>query len=81
MGFFFSFQMLQLFRQELDENEEGVYKALNGMARVLAADYWVLSSIKENSKRRMEGLKAASLLEEENYNAIVQVSDFFDAVA
>ncbi|XP_065176778.1 transmembrane and coiled-coil domain-containing protein 3-like [Sycon ciliatum] len=66
-------QIIELFGEELDEFEAGIYKSLNGLDRALKANFWSLPSVKANFKRRLEGLKSASMHEEQSFNAIVEL--------
>eukprot|EP00794_Sanderia_malayensis_P010629 gene10629-11754_t len=62
---------IRIFKNEVNETITMFYEALNGLKRVLKGDYRSLRSLEKTSKKRLEELKKATLIEEEEYNAII----------
>ncbi len=59
------------FRKEINDTEGLFYEALTGLRRVLKGDYRSLRNLEKTSKQRLEELKKATLIQEEEYNAIL----------
>ena len=58
--------------QELNETENGVLQSLEWLDGVLKGDYKNIVNLKEKSKARLQALRDAALLEEQEYSIIEQ---------
>ena len=61
---------IKIFQGELEDTEEAFFDALNGLKRLLKEDYKSVVKIKEAIYQRLNALKAITLRQEEQYNAI-----------
>uniref|UniRef100_H2ZQZ2 Cation/H+ exchanger transmembrane domain-containing protein n=1 Tax=Ciona savignyi TaxID=51511 RepID=H2ZQZ2_CIOSA len=68
----FKLHVLEMFLEELKESERDMLDAEQALKKSLAMDFWNSSSLKINSKRRLNALRIATLKEEKSYNKMVQ---------
>lgn len=61
---------IKIFQGELEDTEKAFFDALNGLKRLLKEDYKSVVKIKEAIYQRLNALKAITLRQEEQYNAI-----------
>ena len=58
--------------QELNETESGILQSLDWLDAVMKGDYKDLVKLQERSKSRLQALRDAALLEEQEYSIILQ---------
>ena len=68
---------IRIFQGELNVTERAVLDALNGLRKLLEEDYKSVVSMKEAINLRLESLKALTLQQEDQYNAIVDAEKAF----
>ena len=72
---------LVIFQDELNDTEQAVYDALNGLKRLLQEDYKSVMKIKRAIAQRLESFKELTLQQEEQVNAISEAEKELLALA
>ncbi|XP_075708655.1 transmembrane and coiled-coil domain-containing protein 3 [Rhinoderma darwinii] len=63
----FQVHTFEIFQKELNESENSVFQAVNGLRRALQGDYKDVVNMKESSRQRLEALREAAIKEEQEY--------------
>ncbi|XP_073419625.1 transmembrane and coiled-coil domain-containing protein 3 [Dendrobates tinctorius] len=63
----FQVHTFEIFQKELNESENSVFQAVNGLRRALQGDYKDVVNMKESSRQRLEALREAAIKEEKEY--------------
>ncbi|XP_018417760.1 PREDICTED: transmembrane and coiled-coil domain-containing protein 3 [Nanorana parkeri] len=63
----FQVHTFEIFQKELNESENSVFQAVNGLRRALQGDYKDVVNIIESSRQRLEALREAAIKEEKEY--------------
>ena len=76
----FRMQTFQIFVNELQEGSLLIFQSLHWLEQTLKGDFKDLINIKASSKQRLDALRDATLLEEKEYNTILEaeksITDF-----
>ncbi|XP_028256897.1 transmembrane and coiled-coil domain-containing protein 3 [Parambassis ranga] len=67
----FQVHTLEVFQKELNESENLVFQAVQGLQRALQGDYRDVVNMKESSRQRLEALREAAIKEEQEYVELV----------
>lgn len=57
----FQVHTFEIFQKELNESENSVFQAVNGLRRALQGDYKDVVNMKESSRQRLEALREAAI--------------------
>ncbi|XP_069613979.1 transmembrane and coiled-coil domain-containing protein 3 [Ranitomeya imitator] len=63
----FQVHTFEIFQKELNESENSVFQAVNGLRRALQGDYKDVVNMKESSRQRLDALREAAIKEEKEY--------------
>ncbi|KAM5182055.1 transmembrane and coiled-coil domain-containing protein 3 [Mantella aurantiaca] len=63
----FQVHTFEIFQKELNESENSVFQAVNGLRRALQGDYKDVVNMKESSRQRLEALREAAIKEEKEF--------------
>ncbi|XP_071483990.1 transmembrane and coiled-coil domain-containing protein 3-like [Diadema antillarum] len=69
----FQVHTFQIFQREINESENEIFMAINGLQRVLKGNYKDILNMKESSRLRLEALREATLKEEQEFNDLLAV--------
>ncbi|XP_063966947.1 transmembrane and coiled-coil domain-containing protein 3-like isoform X1 [Lytechinus pictus] len=67
----FQIHTFQIFQKEINESENEIFMAINGLQRALQGNYKDIINMKESSRLRLDALREATLMEEQEYNDLV----------
>lgn len=67
----FQIHTFQIFQKEINESENEIFMAINGLQRALQGNYKDILNMKESSRLRLDALREATLMEEQEYNDLV----------
>ncbi|XP_076806768.1 transmembrane and coiled-coil domain-containing protein 3-like [Clavelina lepadiformis] len=64
----FKLHVLEMFLEEMRESEKDMIEAEEALRKSLTMDFWNASTLQENSRKRLEALRVATLKEEKSFN-------------
>lgn len=67
----FQVHTFEIFQKELNESENSVFQAVNGLRRALQGDYKDVVNMKESSRQRLEALREAAIKEEKEFVELI----------
>jgi len=74
-------KILEMFLEELKESEIDMLESEKAFRKAIMMDFWNASSLKENSRKRLESLRIATLKEERSFQRIEKFSEDLKAFA
>eukprot|EP00057_Strongylocentrotus_purpuratus_P024166 XP_011678640.1 PREDICTED: transmembrane and coiled-coil domain-containing protein 3 [Strongylocentrotus purpuratus] len=67
----FQIHTFQIFQKEINESENEIFMAINGLQRALQGNYKDIINMMESSRLRLDALREATLMEEQEFNDLV----------